>query len=129
LTLAIGSNLTAQTPSQHDLTAERMKVIESVSNRPQVRGMDGERANITLRSVSFRGTGSTVQFLVEGVPVYSIITMPVDLDGMTLQRSSLGVHAIHVSSEAQNPRDMNLLEDYALQCLRREAGMQAAFRF
>lgn len=124
LALAVGANLAAQTPSQDDLAAELLKVIdtpvESVSKRLQksieapqavevitsdqirtsgafrladvlrlasslqVWDMDGERTNVTIRGVSPQGIGSTVQILVDGVPLYNTVALPVDLNGLPI---------------------------------------------
>lgn len=98
----------------------------------QVGGLDGERTRMILRVVSPPGTGSTVQILVDGGPIYIIIALPADLSGKTVQGSFIPVHAINGASVAQNPSDIERLKDYALQALRsaqREAGLQTALRF
>lgn len=62
--------------------AFRLADVLRLATSLQVWDMDGERANITLRGVSPQGIGSTVQILVDGVPLYNFIALPVDLNGI-----------------------------------------------
>jgi hypothetical protein len=129
LALALGSSLTARTPGQEGLAAEGRLVIETVSRRPEDRGIHGEWVNVTYHGVPPQGTNSTVRFLVDGGPDHNTIAMPVDLVETAVLGPFISGQTIYTASAAQPPSTLDLLKNYALRCVRLEAGMQPAFRF